>query len=103
MLGIGLLIAVLTLSTILWKFQKDHAQTIFPGVSVAGIDLSDLTLGGQAVVEINSKLTYGRTGQIQFHSEENRWVYTPEELGFPTIRLTRRIRLLRSAGTRAFC
>jgi vancomycin resistance protein YoaR len=80
-LGIGLLIAVLTLSTILWKFQKDHAQTIFPGVSVAGIDLSDLTLG-QAVVEINSKLTYGRTGQIQFHSEENRWVYTPEELGF---------------------
>ena len=80
-LGIGLVIAALALGAILWKFQKDHAQTIFPGVSVAGIDLSDLTLG-QAVVEINSKLTYGRTGQIQFHSEENRWVYTPEELGF---------------------
>lgn len=80
-LGIGLVIAALALGVILWKFQKDHTQTIFPGVSVAGIDLSDLTLG-QAVVEINSKLTYGRTGQIQFHSEENRWVYTPEELGF---------------------
>ncbi len=80
-LGIGLVIAALALGVILWKFQKYHTRTIFPGVSVAGIDLSDLTLG-QAVVEINSKLTYGRTGQIQFHSEENRWVYTPEELGF---------------------
>lgn len=80
-LGLGTLIAVLALTVMLWKSEKDHAQTIFPGVSVAGIDLSDLTLG-QAVVEINSKLTYGRTGQIQFHSEQNRWVYTPEELGF---------------------
>lgn len=80
-LSVGALIAVLTLTAIFWKFEKDHAHTIFPGVSVAGIDLSDLTLG-QAVVEINSKLTYGRTGQIQFHSEGNRWVYTPEQLGF---------------------
>ncbi len=59
-LGLGTLIAVLALTVLLWKFEKDHAITIFPGVSVAGIDLSDLTLG-QAVVEINSKLTYGRT------------------------------------------
>lgn len=80
-LGIGVLIAVLGLAGLLWKFEQDHAQTIYPGVSVAGVDLSGLTLG-QAVVEVNSKLTYGRSGQIQFLNGTNRWVYTPEDLGF---------------------
>lgn len=80
-IGVGTTLAVLALVGMLWKFEQAHAQTIYPGVSVAGVDLSGLTLG-QAVVEVNNKLNYGRSGQIQFLDGENRWVYTPEELGF---------------------
>jgi len=80
-LGVGALIALIVLTGLLWNFERAHAQTIFPGVSVAGVDLSGLSLG-QAVVEVNSRLTYGRSGQIQFHDGEKRWVYTPEALGF---------------------
>jgi vancomycin resistance protein YoaR len=79
--GVGAILAFLVLAAALWKFERDHAQTIYPGVSVAGVDLSGLTLG-QAVVEANASLNYGQTGQIQFVDGQNRWVYSPEALGF---------------------
>ena len=80
-LGFGFVLAALVLAGVLWKYERDHAQSIFPGVSVAGVDLSGLTLG-QAVVKVNASLTYGESGQIQFFDGQNRWVYRPEELGF---------------------
>ena len=79
--GVGLLLAVLVLASIIGKYERDYADKIYPGVSVAGVDLSGLTLG-QAVVNLNAKLTYERFGQLHFSNGQDDWVFTPEALGF---------------------
>ncbi len=80
-IGVGLLLAALILAAIVGKYERDYADKIYPGVSVAGVDLSGLTLG-QAVVNLNANLTYGRFGQLHFSNGQDNWVYTPEALGF---------------------
>jgi len=80
-LGVGLLLAALILAGIVGKYERDYADKIYPGISVAGVDLSGLTLG-QAVVNLNANLTYGRFGQLYFSNGQDNWVYTPEDLGF---------------------
>lgn len=79
--AVGLLLAAVTLAGIIGKYERDYADKIYPGVSVAGVDLSGLTLG-QAVVNLNANLTYGRFGQLRFSNGQDNWVYTPEALGF---------------------
>ena len=80
-LGVGLLLAILILSAVILKYERDYADKIHPGVTVAGVDLSGLTLG-QAVVNLNANLTYGRLGQLNFSNGQDNWVYTPDDLGF---------------------
>lgn len=80
-LGVGLLLAFLILSAVILKYERDYADKIHPGVTVAGVDLSGLTLG-QAVVNLNANLTYGRLGQLHFSNGQDNWVYTPDDLGF---------------------
>ncbi len=80
-LGVGLLLAILILSAVILKYERDYADKIHPGVTVAGVDLSGLTLG-QAVVNLNANLTYGRLGQLHFSNGRDNWVYTPDDLGF---------------------
>ena len=80
-LGVGLLLAILILSAVILKYERDYADKIHPGVTVAGVDLSGLTLG-QAVVNLNANLTYGRLGQLHFSNGQDNWVYTPDDLGF---------------------
>lgn len=77
----GLVIASLVIAVISGIYRKNYADRIYPGVSVGGVDLSGLTMG-QAVVELNSKLTYGKLGQLQLSNGENEWAYRPEDLGF---------------------
>ena len=79
--AVGLLIAAIALGGWVAKFENDYADKIYPGVAVAGVDLSGLTLG-QAVVKLNANLTYGRFGQIRLSNGKDEWVYTPEALGF---------------------
>ena len=80
-LGVGLLLAILILSAVILKYERDYADKIHPGVNVAGVDLSGLTIG-QAVVNLNANLTYGRIGQLNFSNGQDNWVYTPDDLGF---------------------
>ena len=80
-LGVGLLLAILILSAVILKYERDYADKIHPGVTVAGVDLSGLTLG-QAVVNLNANLTYGHLGQLHFSNGQDNWVYTPDDLGF---------------------
>lgn len=77
----GLVIASLVIAVISGVYRKNYADRIYPGVSVAGVDLSGLTLG-QAVVELNNNLTYGKLGQLQLSNGENEWAFRPEDLGF---------------------
>ncbi|MFN8404986.1 MAG: VanW family protein [Anaerolineales bacterium] len=61
-------------------FQLFYAGRIFPGVSVAGVDLSGLTRD-EAAVKLNQTLSYPFTGKILFRDGEKAWVASPAELG----------------------
>lgn len=61
-------------------YQLLYAGRIFPGVSVAGVDLSGLT-PAEAAVKLNQTLSYPVSGKILFRDGEKAWVATPAELG----------------------
>ncbi|HXD12112.1 MAG TPA: VanW family protein [Anaerolineales bacterium] len=61
-------------------YQLIYAGRIFPGVSVAGVDISGLT-PSDAAVKLNQTLSYPVTGKILFRAGEKAWVATPAELG----------------------
>ncbi|MFN8403585.1 MAG: hypothetical protein U0V48_08505, partial [Anaerolineales bacterium] len=61
-------------------FQLFYAGRIFPGVSVAGVDLSGLTRD-EAALKLNQTLSYPFTGKILFRDGEKAWVASPAELG----------------------
>jgi len=61
-------------------FQLLYAGRIFPGVSVAGVDLSGLSRD-EAAVKLNQTLSYPINGKILFRDGEKAWVATPAELG----------------------
>ncbi len=68
--------------TIFWTigFQLIYAGRIFPGVSVAGIDLSGMS-PNDAALKLNQALSYPITGKILFQDGERLWVASPAELG----------------------
>ena len=61
-------------------YQLLYAGRIFPGVSVAGVDLSGLK-PADAALKLNQTLSYPITGKILFKDGEKAWVATPAELG----------------------
>ena len=77
----GVLLAAIVLVAVLFSYESTHAQTIYPGVSLEGVDLSDLTVD-QAVVKINEGMAYPTQGKLLFTDGDAQWLYTPQELGF---------------------
>ncbi|MFZ3151592.1 MAG: VanW family protein [Anaerolineaceae bacterium] len=77
----GVLLAAIVLVAVLFSYESTHAQTIYPGVSLEGVDLSDLTVD-QAVVKINEGMAYPTQGKLLFTDGNAQWLYTPQELGF---------------------
>src|SRR5512139_515948 len=67
---------------ILWtvSYQLLYAGRIFPGVSVAGIDLSGLS-PTDASLKLNHTLSYPLSGKILFRHGEELWIASPAELG----------------------
>ncbi len=61
-------------------YQLVYAGRIFPGVSIAGVDLSGLR-PSDAAVKLNEALSYSTSGKILFRDGEKAWVATPAELG----------------------
>ncbi|MDI6693398.1 MAG: VanW family protein [Anaerolineales bacterium] len=57
-----------------------YASKIYPGISVAGIDLSGLTEKDAAVL-LAARITYPQTGKIVFQYQEHIWAARPQELG----------------------
>src|SRR5829696_2422905 len=76
--GVVLFLALMIIWTL--GFQLLYAGRIFPGVSVAGVDLSGLT-PSDAAVKLNQTLAYPINGKILFRDGEKAWVATPAELG----------------------
>ena len=74
---------VLFLAVILvWMmgYQLAYAGRIFPGVSVAGVDLSSLS-PNDAALKLSQTLSYPITGKVLFHDADKIWVASPAELG----------------------
>ena len=76
--GMTLFFAVIIIWTL--GYQLIYAGRIFPGVSVAGVDLSGLTPSA-AAVKLNEALSFSTTGKILFRDGEKAWIATPAELG----------------------
>ena len=76
--GMTLFFAVIIVWTL--GYQLVYAGRIFPGVSVAGVDLSGMT-PSDAAVKLNQALSFSTTGKILFRDGEKAWIATPAELG----------------------
>lgn len=76
--GMTLFLAVILIWTL--GYQLFYAGRIFPGVSVAGVDLSGLS-PSDAALKLNQALSFSTTGKILFRDGEKAWVATPAELG----------------------
>ena len=76
----GLILFIAILITWTLGYQLIYAGRIFPGVSVAGVDLSGLSRN-DAVLKLSQTLSYSNTGKILFRAAEKTWVASPSELG----------------------
>ena len=67
---------------IVWTlgYQLAYAGRIFPGVSVAGVDLSGLS-PNDAALKLSQTLSYPITGKVLFRDGDMVWVASPAELG----------------------
>ncbi len=79
LLGGGALFIVLCIVA-LFGFNIAHAGRIYPGVSVAGVDLSGLS-PDQATVRLTQALQYPQTGRIVFQLGDQVWAASPANLG----------------------
>ncbi|MDP1546199.1 MAG: VanW family protein [Anaerolineales bacterium] len=61
-------------------YQLAYAGRIFPGVSVAGVDLSGLS-PNDAAVKLSQTLSYPIAGKALFRDGEKVWLASPVELG----------------------
>jgi vancomycin resistance protein YoaR len=77
-LGFVLFFSALLLYVI--GFQIAYAGRIYPGVSVAGIDLSGLS-PANASEKIIESLPFPREGHILFYDGDNYWLATPADMG----------------------
>jgi vancomycin resistance protein YoaR len=96
--GVTLFLAIIIMWTL--GFQLRYAGRIFPGVSVAGVDLSGLT-PSNAAIKLNQALSYPIMGKILFRDGEKVWIATPAELGMvfdPSSSALTAYRLGRSGG-----
>jgi len=76
--GIGLFLFLIMISLILFDFS--HAGRIYPGVSLAGMDLSGLK-PTEAQAQLAQFITYPQTGKIVFRDGEKVWLAKPADLG----------------------
>ncbi len=61
-------------------YQLAFAGRIFPGVSVAGVDVSGLS-PNDAALKLSQNLSFPITGKILFRAGDKVWVASPAELG----------------------
>ena len=76
----GVVLFFVLLAGLITAYNLLYAGRIYPGVSVAGIDLSGLH-PDEAQALLSTKLTYPKQGQIAFQEGGNAWAARPEELG----------------------
>ncbi len=81
-------------------YQLVYAGRIFPGVSVAGVDLSGMK-PVDAADKLNQALSYPNQGKVLLRYGQNSWVASPAELGMvfdPTTSAMTAYKMGRSGG-----
>jgi len=76
----GLLLFLLAIGLITGSYQLLYTGRVFPGITLAGVDLTNLT-PEQATTALSQHLTYPTSGQVVFRDGDRLWVATPAELG----------------------
>ncbi len=76
----GLVLYLVGAGAISSSYQLLFSGRVFPGISMAGVDLSTLT-PEQATAALSQHLTYPTSGRIVFRDGDHVWVATPAELG----------------------
>jgi len=76
----GLVLFVLGAGAISSGYQLIFSDRIFPGIIMAGVDLSSLT-PEQASEALSQHLSYPKSGKIVFRDGNTVWVATPADLG----------------------
>lgn len=76
--GISLFLAAVIAWTV--GFQLIYAGRIFPGVSVAGVDLSGIA-PSEAALKLSQTLSYPHSGKIVLRDGERVWVVAPAQMG----------------------
>jgi len=76
----GLLLFFLSIAAVTSGYQLYYSGLIFPGVSVAGVDISGLA-PEEAALRLNQSLTYPYAGQILFREGDKVWLAAPAQLG----------------------
>jgi vancomycin resistance protein YoaR len=76
----GFILYVALLLTWIIGYQLLYAGRIFPGVYVAGVDLSGLAPNA-AALKLSQTLSYPISGKVLFRSADKIWVASPAELG----------------------
>ncbi len=68
--------------TVLWVvgYQLVYAGRIFPGVSVAGVDLSGMA-PDDAALRLSETLSYPISGKVVFREADKAWIASPVQLG----------------------
>ena len=76
----GLILFVMAVAALSSGYQLIFADRVFPGITMAGVDLSSLT-PDQASAALSQHLTYPKSGKIVFRDGNAIWVATPADLG----------------------
>jgi vancomycin resistance protein YoaR len=81
-------------------YQLVYAGRVFPGVSVAGVEISGLS-PDQAALKLSETLSYPISGKVVFRQADKAWVVSPVQLGMvfdPSASARAAYRLGRSGG-----
>jgi vancomycin resistance protein YoaR len=76
----GVILFFVLILTWVLGYQLLYAGRIFPGVSVAGVDLSGMK-HSDAAMKLDQALSYPSNGKVLFRDGENAWMASPAELG----------------------
>ena len=76
----GLLLFLLVTGLITGGYRLLYTGRIFPGISMAGVDLTSMT-PEQATAAISQQITFPANGRIVLRDEDRLWVATPAEFG----------------------
>ncbi len=76
----GLLVFLFVLVFLSMGYGLLYAGRMFPGITVAGVDISGLSME-EAAVKLSNTLTFPYSGRIVLRDGGNVWVTTPAQLG----------------------